>query len=93
MAIYGTGGDDMVVPSANHERRVDTIDESNDCINRCGCIRYYIFNHDTEAPSVRTPGTKKVTVKDGDETKEITTEVKDKKPKAVKSKTYTKVLW
>lgn len=46
--------DDMVVPSANHEGKLDTIDIENSCTNHCGCIRYHIYNSDMPAPTSRS---------------------------------------
>lgn len=50
--------DDIVVPSANHEGKLDEVDEHADCVNKCGCIRYHIFNSDMPAPSSKS-GVKK----------------------------------
>lgn len=39
--------DDVVVPSSNHEVRIENIDEYT---NKCGCIRYYIYDKDVNVP-------------------------------------------
>lgn len=93
--------DDVVVPSANHEAKIGANEsEMNFCLNKCGCIRYHVFNCDTAAPaskSVKAPGeTKKVKVTTPDGEKDIEKkdkETKEKKPKAPKLKGYVEVDW
>lgn len=85
--------DDSVVPSANHEGKMDNADNIESCVNRCGCIRYHIFNHDMEAPATKSQGTKKVNVKTSTGNKEVEVKKEEKKPKTDKPKMYPKMIW
>ena len=50
--------DDVVVPSANHEGKIDAVDSNDVCTNKCGCIRYHIYNSDMPAPASKSVGKK-----------------------------------
>ncbi len=82
--------DDIVVPSANHEGRLDSIDIDKSCTNSCGCIRYHIYNCDMPAPSSKSSGIKKEAKKKSDSSTE---NVKDKKQKVNKAKGYNIINW
>ena len=87
MAKY-SNRDDIVVPSANHEGKLDNLDNLANCVNKCGCIRYHIYNHDVDAPaskSAKQSSTKKSNSKEGTEKKE------DKAEKTPKSKPISKI--
>lgn len=79
--------DDIVVPSANHEGKIDTIDSNSECTNKCGCIRYHVYNSDMPAPVSKgsSKGTKS-SKKEGD------SQSKSKEPKRM-DKGYTKIEW
>ena len=84
-AILAKYSDDanVVVPSANHEGKLDTIESQANCVNRCGCIRYHIYNHDVEAPVTKsTSKTPKKSVTTGQTKKPKT--VKRAAPKGIK---------
>lgn len=61
--------DDIVVPSANHEGNIDKLDHQDSCVNRCGCIRYHVYNSDMPAPMSKTSREKKSTSKKSSGTK------------------------
>ena len=65
MSKYSTIAD-VALPSANHQ-----------CMNCCGCIRYFVIDSDTEAPSDEKARKKKESVK-----KDTNTTVKPKVAKA-----------
>lgn len=83
---------DVVVPSSNHEGSLDNTDNIELCTNKCGCIRYHIFNKSMDAPASKAD-TKKVTVEVIGADGTVSAEVKEKKPKVVKNKGYTAVEW
>lgn len=90
--------DDVVVPSANHEGSIDTVDGTSDCVNKCGCIRYHIYNSDMPAPASKNGEGKTKTVKVKNNETEKSIEVTEKKPQAKKAKTpkikgYTAIDW
>lgn len=88
--------DDIVVPSSNHEGKLDNADNSELCTNKCGCIRYHVFSRDTDAPATKNSGasgTKKVTVKVEGTDGSVEAEIKEKKPKVAKPKGYSTIEW
>lgn len=83
--------DDVVVPSANHEGKIDNLDNLANCVNKCGCIRYHIYTHDVEAPAQKQrkqSENKKGVKKDSSENKEKNTEEKKKAKSSGKSKAF-----
>lgn len=78
--------DDIVVPSANHEGNFDKIETQEPCVNRCGCIRYHVYNSDMPAPISKSVKEKKVSTK-----KSSNTGNKEKKAKKPKSAGYEAV--
>lgn len=88
--------DDVVVPSANHEGKIDNADNMESCTNKCGCIRYHVYSKDVAAPSGKSQssdGNKKITVNVEGTDGVVETEVKEKKPKVSKPKGYETVVW
>lgn len=77
--------DDIVVPSANHEGKLETIDIDNACTNHCGCIRYHIYNSDMAAPTSKSQKSKG---KSGESKKSG-----DKKESTKKTAGYTYIDW
>lgn len=95
VSMYSNQENDAV-SSANHEGKLENVDDLDYCVNKCGCVRYHIFNKDTEAPSSRQSGTdktKKVSVKVDGTDKTIENEVAEKKPKVSKPKGYATIKW
>ena len=80
--------DNPVVPSANHEGSLDKLDTAVGCVNRCGCIRYHVFNADSEAPASKMA---KAPKKESEPN--VKAEPKEKKPKVVKPKGYVITNW
>ena len=91
MAKYSERKDD-VVPSANHEGKLDNVNFEG-CTNTCGCIRYHVYKHDVEAPAIKKEA--KETSENSSDTKEEKKETvkKEKEPKVVKPKGYTTIAW
>ena len=94
-ALYAKDVDNAVVPSANHEGSLDSLDNLDSCVNKCGCIRYHIFSHSVEAPnSFKDKGkTKKEKVSAGDADTPINVDRSGKKVKCIKPRGYTKIIW
>lgn len=92
LAIYTKDVDNVVVPSSNHEGNINSIDDQDSITNKCGCIRYYTFNSDVEAPVCKEKKAKKTIEISGDVKAEISVNMVEKKAKE-KLKGYKKVIW
>lgn len=49
--------EDVPLPTSNHEGTLNKIDD-NTLVNKCGCIRYYVYDKDIDAPVIKTKSDK-----------------------------------
>ena len=85
--------DDIVVPSSNHEGKMDSADDLESCTNHCGCIRYHVYTSNMDAPISESKGKKGKANKSKDTNTEKKETTKEKKVSKPKLKGFVEVDW